>query len=277
MNRFFLILPLLTLALFACKNDPKSAEQGQNTQASAATEHANATVLAGQWIALDFCAYANQYGSVIAAMNNAHLPYAYALTFNPAKPDSVECFNAAESWMLPLRYKVDTVEIVGARPGKSIFLVYHSNGEKDITMIDPTGQRVQMDHFIKSKAGASDGFKAFVTALNHHLFDGVFTPIGKNSSDKIMFTPGGFLQGLKAYDRYDVCTGGDCLVTGQDIDVMTLFDSKNEEKTSKMFGFRYNGHNDTLTIYNLINTNPAEKGVYKVGTPAYKFSRKISH
>lgn len=209
-------------------------------------------------------------------MNSGHRPYAYAITFNPARPDSAICYNAFESWTLPIKYKADTLELLDARPGKSIFLIYHSKMDKDITMIDPTGERVQMDRLIKSKAGTTDGYSAFTTALNHNVLNGVFVPLGKAASDKVMFTPGGFLQGLKGYDRYTLCTGGDCFVAGQDIDVVTFYDSKDEAKTSKFFGYRYNGQNDTLTVYNLVNSNPKEKGMYKVSTPAYKFSRKKS-
>ncbi len=276
MNKVFLLANLLAFTLLSCKQDPKVASQNGAPSHIQAGDQANPRVLAGHWIALDFCSYASQYGSVLGAMNNAHLPYAYAITFNPTKPDSALCFNASESWTLPMRYKSDTLELIGARAGKSVFLIYHSTGEKDITMIDPTGPRIQMDHFIKSKAGAADGYLSFTTALNHHLFNGVFTPIGKGAGEKIMFTPGGFLQGMKEYDRYQVCTGGDCFVAGQDIDVVTFFNSKDQEKTSKMFGYRYNGQNDTLTFYNLANTNTEEKGAYKVAAPAYKFARKKS-
>ncbi len=274
MNKAFFFANLLIFTLLACKQDPKIS-QGVPVHVQPG-EQANPTVLAGHWIAMDFCAFANQYGSVLEAMNNSHLPYAYAITFNPAKPDSALCYNAFESWTLPIRYNVDTLELMGARPGKSIFLIYHSNGDKEITMIDPTGDRTQLDRFVKSKAGTVDGYTAFTTALNHNVLHGVFAPLGKGAGGQITFTPGGFLQGLKGYDRYELCTGGDCFLAGQDIDVITFFDSKDEAKTSKFFGYRYNENNDTLTLYNLVNQNPAEKGMYKVTTPAYKFSRKKS-
>lgn len=276
MNKAFLFANLLIFTLFACKQDPQNANSNSAPSHIQPGEQANPTVLAGHWIAMDFCAFANQYGSVLQAMNSSHLPYAYAITFNPAKPDSAFCYNANEAWAVPIHYKADTLELVGARPGKSIFLVYHSNMDKDITMIDPTGPKTQMDRFIKSKAGTIDGYSAFTTALNHNILNGVFTPIGKGAGGTVMFTPGGFLQGLKGFDRFELCTGGDCFVAGQDIDVITFYDSKDQEKTSKMFGYRYNGQNDTLTVYNLVNTNKEEKGAYKVATPAYKFSRKKS-
>lgn len=274
MNKVFIFANLLIFTLFACKQDPKNAAQTNNPSHIQPGEQANPTVLAGHWIAMDFCAFANQYGSVLQAMNNAHLPYAYAISFNPVRPDSALCYNGFESWTLPVKFNADTLELVGARPGKSIFLIYHSNMDKDITMIDPTGERVQIDKFIKSKAGTSNGYDAFTTALNHNLLNGVFTPLGKGTGEKVQFTPGGFLQGLKGYDRYALCTGGDCFVAGQEIDVVTFFDSKDEAKTSKFFGYRYNGQNDTLTVYNLVNSNPDEKSAYKVAAPAYKFSRK---
>lgn len=274
MNKVLLFANLLIITLLSCKQDPKTATSNGAPAHIQPGDQANPTVLAGHWIAMDFCAFANQYGSVLQAMNNAHVPYAYAISFNPAYPDSAFCYNAIENWTLPIRYKADTLELVGARQGKSIFLIYHSNMEKDITMIDPTGDRVQMDRFIKSKAGTPDGYSAFVTALNHNLFNGEFIPIGKGAGEKVMFTPGGFLQGIKGYDRFEVCTGGDCFVAGQDIDVVTLYDVKDKPKTAKMFGYKYNGQNDTLTMFNLTNSNPAEKGAYKVAAPAYKFSRK---
>lgn len=273
MNKAFLFANLLILTLFSCKQDPKASQD----TGSAANERANPKVLAGHWIAMDFCAFANQYGSVLEAMNSSHLPYAYAITFNPAKPDSAVCYNAFESWTLPLRYKADTLELMGARPGKSVFLIYHSNADKEITMIDPTGQRTQINRMIKSKASTIDGYTAFTTALNHNLFGGVFNQIGKGAGTDVQFTPGGFILGMKEYDRYEVCTGGDCFVAGQDIDVVTLSDSKDTQKMPVFFGYRYNGQNDTLTLFNLKNTNPDEKGAYAVVSPAFKFVRKKSN
>ncbi|HQW93434.1 MAG TPA: hypothetical protein PKY28_10065, partial [Ferruginibacter sp.] len=61
------------------------------------------------------------------------------------------------------------------------------------------------------------------------------------------------------------------LVAGQAIDVVTFYNKKFEPKP---FGFRYNGQNDTLTLFNLVNSKPDTKGGYTVGTPAFKFSRK---
>ena len=134
-----------------------------------------------------------------------------------------------------------------------------------------------MDNFIKSKAGTVDGYTAFTTALNHHLFNGVFTPIGKGDATKVQFTPGGFIQGLKGFDRFEVCTGGDCFVAGQDIDIVTFYNAKQgKEASEKFYGYKYNGSNDTLSIFNMVNAKPEEKGGYKVGTVAYKYARAIS-
>ncbi len=274
MNKAFLFANLLIITLFACKQD-KGTDPNVPSHIQAG-EKASPNVLAGHWIALDFCAFANQYGSVLQAMNNAHKPYAYALTFIPNKPDSVICYNGAETWTLPVKINADTITVMGARPGKNLFLIYHSEGEKDITMIDPTMEKVQIDKFIKSKATVQDGFSAFNTALNHHVFNGVFTPIGKGNptTDKVMFLPTGELQGVKGFDRFEICSDGDCFLAGQDIDVVSFYDSRNEQNSTKFYGYRYNGQNDTLTIYNLTDTNPNEKGMHKVAAQAYKFARK---
>ncbi|MFN0036945.1 MAG: hypothetical protein ACKVUS_17965 [Saprospiraceae bacterium] len=276
MNKAFIFANLLAFAFFSCKQDPKSSGQNSTSSPIESNQQANPTVLAGHWIAIDFCAFANQYGSVLQAMNNAHIPYAYAITFNPARPDSAICYNAFESWTLPIKYKADTLELVSAHSGKSIYLIYHSGTDKEIVMIDATGPQTQIDRFIKSKAGTIDGYTAFTTALNHNMLNGVFLPLGKGASGQVMFTPGGFLQGLKGYDRYRLCTGGDCFVAGQDIDIITFYDSKDEQKTTKFLGYRYNGQSDTLTLYNLVNNKPEEKESYTVAAPAYKFSRKKS-
>lgn len=269
MNKILLLTGLLCLTLAACKQDPKNPAATSATQSTAGIEN-----LAGHWVAIDFCGRAGQYGSVLAAMNNANLPYAYGLTFDPAKPDSVWCFNGMEQYALPIAIRVDTVEIKGARPGKSIFLIYDSQGAKNIAMFDGTLGKTQLNAFLHSKAGASDGYKAFLLALNHQLFNGKFTPLRKGSaSGDVLFTPGGWLQNFKEYDRYEVCTAGDCFVTGDEIDVITLSNSK-QANSDKMFGFRYSAQNDTLSLYNLINQNPEEKGAYKVGGVAYRFLRK---
>ena len=273
----FLLFSLLIVSLFACKNDTPTNVDPNRPPDFQAGDLASPMILAGFWIDLDFCARASQYGSVLQTMNNYHLPYAYAFTFNPGNPDSVTCFNAYESWNLPVKHKADTLELLGAVQGKSIFLNYHSQGEKDMTMFDNSVGSTKMDRFIKSKAGTKDGYLAFTTALNHHLFNGVFTPVGKGGGQKVGFTPGGFLQGVKEYDRFEVCTGGDCFIAGQEIDIVTFYDAKKgKEASQKFFGYRYNGQNDTLSIFNMVNANPEEKGGYKVGTLAYKYAREVS-
>ncbi len=273
MNKAFIFANLLIFTLLSCKQDPKTASQNGSPLSNQGGEQANPMVLAGNWIAMDFCARANKYGSVLQAMNNGHVPYAYAINFNPAKPDSALCYNAFEFWMVPLRYKADTLELVGARAGKSIYLIYHSNINKEITMIDPTGERTHLDRFIKSKAEAPEAYSAFTTALNHNILNGTFTPIGKGTSAPVKFNANGFMDGFKEFDRYVICTGGDCLVAGQETDVITFYNKKFEPK---YFGFRYNGQNDTLTLFNLMNSKPDIKGGYTVGKPAFKFTRKVS-
>lgn len=273
----FLLFNVLIVTFLACKNDPKTGGDPNRPENFQAGDPANPTVLAGYWIDLDFCARAGQYGSVLQTMNNSHLPYAYAFAFNPGNPDSVICYNAFESWTLPVKFNHDTLELVGAKPGKSIFLNYHSQGDKDITMFDNTSGRTSMDNFIKSKAGTKDGYTAFTTALNHHIFNGTFTPVGKGGGAPVSFTPGGLLQGVKDFDHYELCTGGDCFVAGQEIDVVTFYNAKQGKETSeKMFGYRYNGGNDTLSIFTLVNGKPDEKFGYKVGPIAYKYARTTS-
>ena len=117
---------------------------------------------------------------------------------------------------------------------------------------------MKLDRFVKSKADVTNGYAAFTAALNHNLFGGIMLPLG--SRDTILFAPDGFILKWNTYDRYDVCTGGDCFVA-------------EEPGTEKIFGFRYNGTNDTLTFYNLVNTKPNEKFAYEIKGPAFKFRR----
>lgn len=263
-NRFFLA-GILAMAFFACKSDPNSATGAQS---------ANPNNLSGQWIAMDFCARAAQYGSVLQAESNAHRPYAFALVFNPAQPDSVQCFNGFKNWKLPIKINQDTVEMQQAADGKSIFLVFDSQGEKNIAMFDGTsGKGAHMDKFIKSNANARDGYMAFITALNHNLFSGTFSPLTKGPGEKVSFTPGGFIQGWKEFDRFQVCTGGDCLLMGNEMDIVRLSHSKQED-SGKIFGFKYSAQNDTLSLLNLVDATPEEKGGYSVKGVAYKFLRK---
>ena len=262
-TRFLAALTLL-IALSSCKHDTTSAT---------GLLPANANNLAGQWIAMDFCARANQYGSVLQAETNAHRPYALAIDFNPAQPDSATCYSGSETWKLPVKITQDTIELKSASQGKSIFLVYDSQGDQNITMFDNTSGSGKMDKFVKSKANARDGYMAFITALNHNLFSGTFTPLMKGPGEKVTFTPGGFIQGWKEFDRYQVCTGGDCFVMGNEMDIVRLSHSK-QEGSGQVFGFKYSGQNDTLSLLNLADATPNEKGGYSVKGTAFKFLRK---
>lgn len=269
MKNAILTLGAVVLLLAACKPDSKSGADPSGAS------NDTRMLLAGHWVAMDFCSRANQYGSVLAAMNNSHLPYAFAVTFDPNKPDSAICFNGFEKWALPVKINADTIELVNARPGKSVFLVYHSQGKKDMSMFDGTTGTMQLDNFVKSKANARDGYLSFTVALNHNLFNGVFTELGRGGKDKIQFTPGGFIMNWGPFDRYEVCTNGDCFMAGNTIDVIKVSKSTAED-SDKYFGFRYNAQNDTLTLFNLVTDNPDEKGTYLPKGVAYRFFRKPS-
>ena len=177
---------------------------------------------------MDFCSRANQYGSVLGAMHYAHVPYCYAFEVNPERPDSVVCYNGFETFSLAAKYSGDTLLLLNARPGKNIYLIYNSQDDKSITMFDATTDQAQMDQFVKSKAHARDGYTAFLVALNHNVFGGTLTPLGKGASGQVMFTPGGIIQGISDYDRYELCTAGDCFVTGSKMDVVTLIKRRKE-------------------------------------------------
>lgn len=272
-------LPLIALAIgtfllaYSCKHDEKNT--GQNENKTQKPEKADGTALGGHWVAIDFCARTNQYGSVLAAMNNSHKPYSYAFTFDPAKLDSVTCYNGFERWVLPIKISADTlVEVQNAVQGKPVYLAF-SRDDQSLTLFDGTSGQTYLDRFIKSKANTADGLDAFKTALNHNLLSGVFNQAGKSSAPAIQFTPGGFINNFPEFDRYEVCIGGDCFVAGQKIDVMAWKNSK-KEGSQKFFGYRYSGQNDTLYIYNLINKKPDEKFAYEVGAKAYTLIRKKS-
>ena len=267
MKNAFFFATLLALLAVSCKQDPKSANSAESE-----TPYANVKQLAGHWIPIDFCGRASDYGSVLSAMNNGVLPYAYSMTFDPAYPDSVTCYNGTEIWKLAVVYKVDTLELKEARPGKSVYLVYDSQVNQGITMFDGTQGSTQMSNFIKSKAGTKDGFLAFQVALNHNLFSGVFSLPGKGT-DNIQFTPGGFITGWPEYDRYEVCTAGDCFIMGDKMDIITLSNSK-KENSKKIYGFQYDVQLTTLNIYNLIAPKVAGEGAYTQGNVAFKLARK---
>lgn len=263
---------LLSL-LAACKQD-SSSKSGNLPDA----QKDKIVELAGNWISIDFCSRASQYGSVLGAMNYGHKPYAYSVTFSPVFPDSVECSNGVKTWKLPITIKADTVEVKGARPeNKSVFLIVDLQGrEKQLTMFDPAPSGMEMDKFIKSKAGSKNGYTDFLAALNHNMFNGVYTEVGKPkpADDKrIQFTPGGYIMEFKDYDRYELCTAGDCFFLGPDQDVMTLRQSKKED-SAKSFMYKFSNHNDTLRLYDLIHVNPDDKYSYKLGKQAYAFARK---
>lgn len=278
MQRFLVLLLCGFACLQACKQDPASSSASTpSAPAAGKTEPspmASPLQLGGQWIDMDFCSRANQYGSVLGAMNYAHRPYCFAFEVNPERPDSVMCYNGIESFNLAAKYSGDTLVLLNARPGKNLILLYDSQGDKSITMFDNTTENAQMDRFVKSKANARDGLAAFQTALNHNVFGGYMTPVGKNVTPQLMFTPGGLIQGLGDYDRYELCIAGDCFVAGDRADVVTFINRK-KPGSARMFAYRYSAHNDTLTIYHLVKKGGStEKGNQSLGGIAYRFLRK---
>lgn len=267
-QKFTLAFFAAIIFLVSCKNDP--ANSGQGAGATAESEHASAKTLAGHWIAMDFCSRAGQYGSVLQSMNNAHLPYAYAFNFDYDHLDSVTCYDGTKSWKLSTQITGDTIELKNAFEGKSIFFMYDP-ATKDLTLFDnaKTG-KTQMDRFIKSKADASNAYQAFSTALNHNLLQGQYTAIGQKAEKPVMFTPGGYIQNFAPYDRYILCTAGDCFLLGDKMDVITVGNSK-VENSKKMYGIGFSRQLDSLYFYNMITQGEGKAA--QLGTKAYTFVR----
>lgn len=265
MRNIFAFGILLLFAFSACKNDSSSAKSNADVT--------NATTLAGFWVPIDFCSRAGKDGSVLRAMNGSSKPYAYALGFDSAIPDSVTCYNGFEKWRMPVMYRKDTLEIPKANGDLSIFLVYDPETNKDLTMFNSTHGRTEINRFTLSKAQVMDGYSAFLLALNNSMMGGNFQSTGKDGA-QVRFTPDGLVKGLKGFDRYELCTGGDCVLM-QDLDVMTMQDSQ-KPGSEQMFGYQFSAKKDSLQIFNLINNNPAEKGNYSKGSVAYSFIKKAA-
>ncbi len=269
MYKLFTLCALIAgTVIFSCKNDPKQ----QNNPNGTTIEHASVGNLAGHWIALDFCSRSGARHSVLRAMNNegAHKPYAYAFSFTPDKPDSVTCHTGSSSFSLPVRINIDTVEVKNARDGKSIYLVYIPE-TKNIELFDNTQNRAHIDRFIKSSSSDVNGNMAFMTAINHHLFEGNFAPVGAPASTPMQFVPTGQISNFADYDRYSVCTDGKCFVLGDQMDVVLLGNSKT--KQTKNFGLRFSAQGDTLSLYNLSQPDPAQAAT--LGSVAYRFLRTM--
>jgi hypothetical protein len=259
----------IALCLFqACKQDTKSPS-GQKI-VTPANDRFNP--LYGNWITIDFCSGAAEYGSVLTAMNNRHKPYAYAFTFNDNNRDSITCYNGIETWKRRIRFEADTlVEVLDARNGKSVFLSYSPSGNQDITLFDGTMGRSTTNRMIKSADSQKTGYEAFQIALNHNLMGGNFVSVGK-SSGKVVFLPTGEVSGLEGYDHYEICTGGDCFIAAQTSDVIMLSNTKTQS-LPKYFGFKFENERSSLTISELTDATPAEKGSAKVGAAVYRLKR----
>ncbi len=258
---FFSLLGLSTFFI-ACKNDaPASTE--------APVEHADKTNLEGYWIAIDFCTRAGEYGSVLTAMNTAHKPYFYAFSFN-ANEDSVLCFNGSETRKLAYQINVDTIELKNAFEGKSIYLGY-SPVSKDLTLYDVTVSPAQTDRFIKSGVKVANGYQAFTALLNRNLFEGNWKLVaGGKSEQPVGLTPDGGVFNLGDYDRYGVCTSGDCFRLGDKMDIISMGSSKRGNAITR-YGFKFSTQKDTLSFYQLVEPDP--KMVAELGSLAYRLVR----
>lgn len=248
--------------LVACKNET-------STTTGAPVEHADKNNLEGYWIAVDFCTRAGEYGSVLTAMNTSHKPYFYAFSFN-ANEDSVTCFNGSASRKLAYQIVVDTIEVKNAFEGKSLFLGY-SPVSKDLTLYDVTVSPAQTDRFIKSGVKVANGYQAFTSLLNRNLFEGNWKLVsGGKSEQPIGLTPDGRIFNLGDYDRYGVCTNGDCFRLGDKMDIVSLGASKRDNAITR-FGYKFSTQKDTLSFYNLVEPDP--KMVAELGSLAYRLVR----
>ncbi len=257
------------LLLAGCKSDGDNKSNSKKATGLVAQ-------LAGNWVTLGVCQTIGEYGSVIEATNNTHVPFSYALAFDVNTPDQVVCYNGVKSWQLPINVVKDTIEMVGAKDGKSIFLVVENGGQdKVMTMFDGTTDPAQMDVFTKSNAMNTPPSEAFKLALNYNLLGQNYTSISKsNAKPEVMFYPNGIIKGIDPYNHYEICAGGDCFLGGGAFDVIELSNTSDASKPLKNFGFKFSTTNDTLTLYNLENTTNLEKGLHKTIGAAYVLAKK---
>lgn len=261
----------LCLVFMSCKNETPSTTEKSQAPGFVPGPSATPDILAGKWYASDFVARAGDYGSVIRAQNASHVPYTYALYFNPNVKDSVTCYNGFESWSLPVVFKKDTLELKNAVSGKSVYLVYSSVTDKSLTLFDNTGASAQNDRFLRTSGDVLTGYDAFTAALYHGIFQGLFqlAPGGK----PVIFNPNGRIENFPDYDTYSVCTGGNCFVTGSDMDVATLSNSK-KPGSEAIYGFAFSLKKDTLSFYTLEKVATNEKAAYKEKGVKYRLLRK---
>jgi hypothetical protein len=145
---------------------------------------------------------------------------------------------------------------------------------KELTLYDATVSPAQTDRFIKSGGTPANGYQAFASSLNHHVFQGNWQIIkGKNPGRMVQFSPSGSVKNLDNFNAYALCTVGDCFVLGDAMDVVTMANTQNID-TKKMFGYRFSRANDTLSIYNLNIPDPKQAG--QVGALAFQLLRKAA-
>jgi hypothetical protein len=268
--RIMIMVAVFLATATACKQDNKTTTPSGAKIITPVNDRY--TPLYGNWIAIDFCSYARQYGSVLMAMNNTHVPYAYAFTFTDSDRDSILCSTATESWKRPIRFQADTlIEVLDARNGKSVFLSYSPTGNKDMTLYDSSLPKTSVSRYIRSAESSKSGYASFLTALQNQLMVGKYRSTGK-SAGTVEFFPNGEVTGLEGYDRYAICTGGDCFIAGQDSDVISLSNSKTKD-AARYFGFKFEPNRTALSIYELVQSNPNEKGTAKPGKMLYKLAR----
>ena len=217
--------------MFSCKNDTQNVASSENSSGISSVAQASQSALSGFWINNQFITRAVNTGSVIKAINNYHLPYAYMLYFD-AKANKVTISNGAEAKILDAVYNRDTIELKNAVDSKSIFLVYDSEtGGKTLTMFDGTGMgSTQMDEFVKSSSDETDGNLIFANALNYNLFGKKFALNGK----PVILDPKGLVSGLDDWEAYQVCLRGSCFKLGPQMDIVN-FVSKTKQKARNVW------------------------------------------
>lgn len=104
--------------------------------------------------------------------------------------------------------------------------------------------------------------------------NGTYTSAGK-SKGTVQFLSTGEVTGLEGYDRFEVCTGGDCFVAGQESDVLILSNSKTKD-APKYAGFKFTPNRTALTLYELTPGSSDQKGTAQKGAVLYTFTRSAA-
>ena len=203
----------------------------------------------GHWVCVDYIELVKARKTIRSLTNR---PVFLEVVFNPAYGDSALLVTGYNKILTPYkRIGTDSILIKNKRTQTNLVL-FASNGLQSLELKDSlVGEKDKSLHswVFKKTSGIKKQKKSDLSKhINNSILSGTYT---NAANQTINFIENGTINGWKLFNKYEVCTGGDCfMLTHSSLDIITL----RQKDIKKQYAF-WQKSNDSLYLYHLEKIN----------------------